>query len=73
MYALLAVEKTMIRLLFELIRLRDNYLVFSGAFKLNHSDFSHSLFMCHLFRYLINQSINLLLCGSSKVGLQSDK
>ena len=33
------VQKTMISLLFELIRLRENYLVFSGDFNFNHSDF----------------------------------
>jgi len=32
------VRKTTISLLFELIRLRDNYLVFSGDFNFNHSD-----------------------------------
>ena len=33
------VQKTMISLLFELIRLRENYLVFAGDFNFNHSDF----------------------------------
>ena len=33
------VRKTTISLLYELIRLRDNYLVFSGDFNFNHSDF----------------------------------
>jgi len=33
------VQKTSISLLFELIRLRDNYLVFSRDFNFNHSDF----------------------------------
>jgi len=33
------VQKTTISLLFELIRLRDNFLVFSGDFNFNHSDF----------------------------------
>ena len=39
------VRKNMISLLYELINLTDNYLVFSGDF--NHSD----VHACHLFRY----------------------
>jgi len=31
------VQKSMISLLFELIRLGDNYIVFSGDFNFNHS------------------------------------
>jgi len=33
------VQKTTISLLFELIRLRDNYLVFSSDFNFSHCDF----------------------------------
>jgi len=33
------VRKTTISLLFKLLRPRDNYLVFSGDFNFNHSDF----------------------------------
>ena len=33
------VQKTMISLLYELINLRDSYLVFSGDFNFNQSDF----------------------------------
>ena len=39
------VRKNLISLLYELINLTDNYLVFSGDF--NHSD----VHVCHLFRY----------------------
>jgi len=67
------VQKTTISLLFELIRLRDNYFVFSGDFNFNHSDFLtlinyvSSVYASQYLMYTVTCTCVFLVCITVRV------